>query len=46
VRMAGENAAVVPKPPASGIVFYRLRITDPASGAERATLSGKLTFLK
>ncbi len=46
VRPAGTNAALVPKPPASGIVFYRLRITDPDDGAVRATLSGKLTYLK
>jgi hypothetical protein len=46
LRPAGVNAALVPKPPSSGIVFYRLHVTDPGSGAERANLTGKLTFLK
>ncbi len=30
----------------AGLFLYRLRINDPASGAERATLSGKVMFLK
>ena len=46
LRPAGLNAAVVPQPPASGMVFYRLHVTDPTSGAERANLHGKLTYLK
>jgi len=46
VRPAGTNAAIVPHPPSSGVVFYRLHITDPTSGSQRANLSGKLTYLK
>ena len=30
----------------SGLFLYRLRVNDPVSGAERATLSGKVMFLK
>jgi hypothetical protein len=46
VRPAGLNQVLVPRNATAGIVFYRLRITDPESSAERASLSGKLTFLK
>lgn len=46
IRPAGTNAALVPRSPASGVVFYRLHVTDPSNGAERASLSGKLTYLK
>ncbi len=43
---AGIGRVSVPRSAASGVVFYRLHVTDPASGAERASLSGKLTFVK
>ena len=43
---AGENRTVVPRAQAAGIVFYRLKITDPETTAERATLSGKIAFVK
>jgi len=46
VREAGIGRVAVSRAGASGVVFYRLHVTDPASGAERASLSGKLTFLQ
>jgi hypothetical protein len=46
VREAGTNATLVPRASSAGLVFYRLKITDPESTAERATLSGKITFVK
>jgi hypothetical protein len=46
VRDAGIGRVVVPRAGAAGVVFYRLHVTDPASGGERASLSGKLTFLQ
>ena len=46
MREAGENRTVVSRAEAAGVVFYRLKITDPETSAERATLSGKITFVK
>jgi hypothetical protein len=46
VRPAGVNFVPVPRSGSPGIVFYRLRMVDPSSGAERAQLGGKLTFVK
>ena len=46
LREAGTNATLVPRASTAGLVFYRLKITDPESAAERATLSGKITFVK
>ena len=46
VREAGENRTVVSRAESAGIVFYRLRIMDPETSAERATLSGKIAFVK
>jgi len=46
LREAGENRTVVPRAQSAGIVFYRLKITDPETTAERATLSGKIAFVK
>ena len=46
VRDAGANRTSVPRSAAAGIVFYRLKITDPETSAERATLSGKIAFVK
>jgi YD repeat-containing protein len=46
LREAGANRTVVPRAAAAGIVFYRLRITDPETSAERAMLSGKIAFVK
>ena len=46
VRAAGANRTSVPRASAAGIVFYRLKITDPETSAERATLSGKIAFVK
>ncbi|MEP7028629.1 MAG: hypothetical protein ABI960_08535, partial [Candidatus Eisenbacteria bacterium] len=43
---AGIGRVSVARTGASGVVFYRLHVTDPTSGAERASLSGKLTFVK
>jgi hypothetical protein len=46
IRDAGANRTVVPRATNAGIVFYRLKITDPETTAERATLSGKIAFVK
>ncbi len=46
VRAAGEGHIVVPRAEGPGLVLYRLRVTDPVSGVERTTLSGKLTFVQ
>ena len=46
VRAAGTSQVVVPRADGPGLLFYRLRVSDPVSGAERTTLSGKLTFVQ
>jgi hypothetical protein len=46
IRAAGANQVLVPRSTSPGVVLYQLRISDPESSAERASLSGKLTFLK
>jgi hypothetical protein len=46
VRAAGTDQIVVPRADGPGLLFYRLRVSDPVTGAERTTLSGKLTFVQ
>lgn len=46
LQASGVNQVLVSRSATAGVVFYRLVISDPESSAERATLSGKLTFLK
>jgi hypothetical protein len=46
VRAAGNDQLVVPRADGPGLLFYRLRLSDPVTGAERTTLSGKLTFVQ
>jgi hypothetical protein len=46
VRAAGADQIIVPRADGPGLLFYRLRVSDPVSGAERTTLSGKLTFVQ
>jgi hypothetical protein len=46
LREAGENRTVISRAETAGIVFYRLKIMDPETSAERATLSGKIAFVK
>jgi hypothetical protein len=45
VQPAGESAVNLARGAAPGIVFYRLRATDPSTGRELATLSGKALFV-
>jgi hypothetical protein len=46
VRPAGVGQVLVPRAEGPGLVLYRLKVTDPATGDSRATLSGKLTFVQ
>ncbi len=47
VQAAGtRDAALTPEGLHTGVYLYRIRITDPKSGAERATLPGKFMFIK
>ena len=46
VHPAGQAQLAVPRAEGPGLVLYRLRVSDPESGTERATLSGKLTFVQ
>lgn len=47
VQVAGEQSArVFGFNGKTGVYLYRLRMTDPASGAERAVLSGRLLVVK
>ena len=47
VQVAGEQSArVFGFNGKTGVYLYRLRMTDPASGAERAALSGRLLVVK
>ncbi|MEO6462699.1 MAG: hypothetical protein ABIP29_06450, partial [Candidatus Eisenbacteria bacterium] len=46
VHPAGAGQVVVPRAGGTGLLLYRLLVRDPATGEERATLSGKLTFVQ
>ena len=47
VQAAGEQTArVFGFSGKTGVYLYRLRMTDPASGSERASLSGRLLVVK
>ena len=47
VQQAGDQtAAVFGFSGKTGVYLYRLRMTDPASGTERAALSGRLLVVK
>jgi hypothetical protein len=44
----GENSVFLfnARRPSAGVYLYRLRLTDPATGAERASLTGKTVLVK
>jgi hypothetical protein len=46
IHPAGAGQIAVPRAEGPGLILYRLFVTDPGTGEERATLSGKLTFVK
>jgi hypothetical protein len=46
IHPAGVGQVVVPRSGGTGLVLYRLLVRDPETGEERATLSGKLTFVQ
>jgi hypothetical protein len=46
IHPAGIGQVAVPRASGPGLVLYRLVVRDPESGEERATLSGKLTFVQ
>ncbi len=46
IRSAGEGQVIVPRADGPGLLLYRLRVLEPGTGAERTTLSGKLTFVQ
>jgi hypothetical protein len=46
IHPAGVAQLAVPRADVPGLLLYRLRVTDPGTGEERATLSGKLTFVQ
>ena len=46
-QSAGPHQAMFSNPGlAAGIYLYRMRAADPLSGAERASLSGKMLLVK
>ena len=44
----GENSVMLfnSRPPSAGVYLYRLRLANPATGAERASLTGKFVLVK
>ncbi len=45
VQAAGAQQATLGRPGPSGLYLYRVRMADPRSGAQHATLSGKMLLI-
>ena len=46
LQSAGERSVSLDRLATTGVYLYRLRVSDPSSGASRGALSGKLMFME